>query len=99
MSLFTRLWPARTAHTHLQRILQGNAGMKTSSIVLFALAALAVFGGLSAYIWVSMGDVSISWMGLLAMVLGVVLSLALGIGLMALVYFSNKRGYDDEAGR
>jgi hypothetical protein len=27
-----------------------------------------------------------------------VLSLGLGIGLMALVYFSNKRGYDDEAG-
>jgi hypothetical protein len=45
-----------------------------------------------------MADVEISWMGLLAMALGVVFSLALGIGLMALVYFSNKRGYDDEAG-
>jgi hypothetical protein len=45
-----------------------------------------------------MADVTISWRGLLAMGVGVVLSLALGIGLMSLVYFSNKRGYDDEAG-
>ncbi|MBK1668613.1 hypothetical protein CKO28_11285 [Rhodovibrio sodomensis] len=72
--------------------------MKTGSIVLCALAVLAAVGGLSAYIWVAMGDVTISWMGLLAMGLGVVFSLGLGIGLMALVYFSNKHGYDDEAG-
>ena len=73
--------------------------MNTGSIVLLALAALAAVSGLSAYTWISMGDVEISWMGLLAMGLGVVFSLGLGIGLMALVYFSNKRGYDDEAGQ
>lgn len=73
--------------------------MNTGSIVLLALAALAAIGGLSAYTWIAMGDVEISWIGLLAMGLGVVFSLALGIGLMALVYFSNKRGYDDEAGQ
>lgn len=73
--------------------------MNTGSIVLLALAALAAVGGLSAYTWISMGDVEISWMGLFAMGLGVVFSLGLGIGLMALVYFSNKRGYDDEAGQ
>lgn len=72
--------------------------MKTGTIALLALATLAAVAGLSAYIWLSMGDVAISWKGLLAMGLGVVFSLALGIGLMALVYFSNKRGYDDEAG-
>ncbi len=73
--------------------------MNTGSIVLLALAALAAVGGLSAYTWISMADVEISWIGLLAMGLGVVFSLALGIGLMALVYFSNKRGYDDDAGQ
>jgi 1,4-dihydroxy-2-naphthoate octaprenyltransferase len=72
--------------------------MKTGTIALLALAVLAAVGGLSAYIWLSMDDVAISWMGLLAMAVGVVFSLALGIGLMSLVYFSNKRGYDDEAG-
>jgi hypothetical protein len=33
------------------------------------------------------------------MVLGVGLSLALGIGLMALVFYSNRSGHDDEVGR
>ncbi len=33
-----------------------------------------------------------------AMVLGMVVTLGLGIGLMALVFFSNRRGYDDQAG-
>ncbi len=73
--------------------------MRTGPIVLLALFALVVFGGLSAYIWLTMADVAISWQGLLAMGLGVGFSLALGIGLMALVYYSNKRGYDDEAGQ
>ncbi|MDZ7713315.1 MAG: hypothetical protein U5L06_09480 [Rhodovibrio sp.] len=73
--------------------------MNTGSIVLLALAALAAIGGLSAYTWISMGDVEISWMGLLAWGSVSVFSLALGMGLMALVYFSNKRGYDDEAGQ
>jgi hypothetical protein len=72
--------------------------MRTGTFVLLALGALVVVCGLSAYTWVSMADVTISWRGLLAMGVGVVLSLALGIGLMSLVYFSNKRGYDDEAG-
>jgi hypothetical protein len=72
--------------------------MKTGTIVVLALAALTAVGGLSAYSWISMADVAISWQGLLAMAAGVILSLGLGIGLMALVYFSNKRGYDDEAG-
>ena len=73
--------------------------MRTGTVVLLALVALTVFGGLSLYIWLTMADVAISWRGLLAMGLGVGFSLALGIGLMALVYFSNKHGYDDEAGR
>jgi len=73
--------------------------MRTGTLVLLALTALAGIAGISAYTWVSMGDVAISWRGLLAMGLGIAFSLALGIGLMALVYFSNKRGYDDEAGR
>ena len=73
--------------------------MRTGTLVLLALTALAGIAGISAYTWVSMGDIAISWRGLLAMGLGIAFSLALGIGLMALVYFSNKRGYDDEAGR
>jgi hypothetical protein len=34
-----------------------------------------------------------------AMLLGIFFSLAVGIGLMALVFFSSRKGFDDEASR
>jgi hypothetical protein len=37
--------------------------------------------------------------GYLAMTLGVVFSLLVGIALMALLFYSSRHGYDDEAGR
>ncbi|MBT5812586.1 MAG: hypothetical protein HOI19_19605, partial [Rhodospirillaceae bacterium] len=48
------------------------------------------------YVWFEMGDVAISWHGVVAMVLGVVLSFLVGAGLMALVFYSNRKGFDDE---
>lgn len=42
-----------------------------------------------------MGPVDIGFHGAFAMTLGVVLSLALGIGLMALVFVSSRRGIDE----
>jgi hypothetical protein len=36
--------------------------------------------------------------GWAALVLGVVVTLALGIGLMALVFISNRRGFDEPGG-
>lgn len=33
--------------------------------------------------------------GYVAMILGIVFSVALGAGLMALVFYSNRKGYDD----
>jgi len=46
-------------------------------------------------LWTSIGDSEISAAGWLAMGLGVIVTLALGIGLMALVFISNRRGYDE----
>jgi hypothetical protein len=46
--------------------------------------------------WQRIGAVDIGFDGTLALVLGVVVSLALGIGLMRLVFFSSRRGYDDD---
>jgi hypothetical protein len=36
--------------------------------------------------------------GWVAMALGIVATLALGVGLMALVFISNRRGYDEPDG-
>lgn len=69
--------------------------MKTALVigVLIALLAVALVFGIAG--WTLDGaDVTISPHGILALILGGVGTLALG-GLMFLVFYSNRRGYDD----
>ena len=54
-----------------------------------------MIGIVIAAAWTGIGDSEISVAGWLAMGLGVVVTLALGIGLMALVFISSRRGYDE----
>jgi hypothetical protein len=58
-------------------------------------AVILVIGFVIAAAWIGIGDSEISGAGWLAMGLGVVVTLALGIGLMALVFISSRRGYDE----
>jgi hypothetical protein len=64
-------------------------------VVLLGLLLLAVAIGFWA--WQQMADVEISRQGLIALALGVVLTILLGAGLMSLVFFSARRGYDERA--
>lgn len=63
-----------------------------------AAAAVAAVVIVIAIFWNQLGASQISIGGWLAMVFGVIVTLALGIGLMALVFISSRRGYD-EGGR
>lgn len=72
--------------------------MKAWQIVLGLGIALAVVIALTAYTWFQMADTEMSWNGIAAMLGGVGLSLALGMGLMALVFYSHRSGHDDEVG-
>ena len=72
-------------------------GLIILSIVLLAILAFSV-GGL-AVAWRMAGNTAMSVHGYVALAIGVVASLALGGGLMALAFFSSRRGYDDEQGR
>ena len=65
--------------------------------IAVALATIVVVGVLAvvASLWAALGDTEISAAGWAAMVLGVLVALALGIGLMALVFFSSRHGYDE----
>ena len=69
--------------------------MKTA--LLFAslggILALSVWG--SVVIWTSVENVELSGHGIFAMILGLFFSLALGAGLMALVFYSSRAGFDD----
>ena len=66
--------------------------------VVIAAAVVLVIGTVIAVLWTNIGESEISGAGWLAMTLGVIVTLALGVGLMALVFFSNRHGYD-EVGR
>jgi hypothetical protein len=64
-------------------------------LVLGGLLAAALFAAAAA--WVAVGDIPLSGHGIVALVLGVLASLALGVGLMFLVFYSSRRGYDEDA--
>ena len=53
----------------------------------------------SLRMWIDLGDVGISAHGFIALALGTILSLALGMGLMYLVFYSSRHGHDDDIGR
>jgi len=63
--------------------------------VVIAAAVILIIGIVIAAEWTGIGDSDISGAGWLAMGLGVIVTLALGVGLMALVFISNRRGYDE----
>jgi hypothetical protein len=63
----------------------------TTIAVTAVLGVCVVIGG----VWSGIDDSEISSAGWLAMGFGTVATLALGIGLMALVFISNRRGYDE----
>lgn len=69
---------------------------KLGYAVAAALALAAM--GVAWQAWQSMVNVQISVAGMAAMILGAVAALALGGGLIALMFISNRRGIDDEAG-
>ena len=59
------------------------------------LAALVAIG---VYAWVSLSDGQMSANGYIALVLGSLGTIALAGGLMGLLVYSNRSGYDDQAG-
>ena len=64
--------------------------------VLFALLALSVW--FAGYGWTHIGGDPIPSYGYVAIAGGAVLSLVVGVGLMALVFYSSRHGYDDLSG-
>ena len=63
--------------------------------VLLGLLILAIAIGFWA--WQQIGSVEIGTHGWIALGLGAVLTFAVGAGLMALMFFSARHGYDDRA--
>lgn len=49
----------------------------------------------AATVWVSLGGPPMQASGYIAMIAGIVFSLIIGCGLMALLFYSSRRGYDE----
>jgi hypothetical protein len=73
----------------------GKKAPSTWVAVGIAVAAVAAVAVVIARFWTSIGTSEISFAGWLAMALGIVATLGLGIGLMSLVFISSRRGYDE----
>ena len=73
-----------------------GSGLGTGLTVLTLLGLLAACTAVAVYLWTSLKGVEMSGHGWAAMILGIIFTLVLGVGLMALVFISNKRGYDDD---
>ena len=68
--------------------------MKGALLILPLLALLGVALWWAIYAWNSV-DVEMSIHGYIAMILGIVFSLVIGCGLMALMFYSSRHGYDE----
>lgn len=67
--------------------------MKTGGILALTalLLLLATAASWAVYAWTRVGDVSMSMHGWIAMTLGIVFSLIVGVGLMGLVFYSARK--------
>jgi hypothetical protein len=71
--------------------------MRTIALITLFGSLLAVAGFVAVSSWNELAGAQLSWHGYLALGLGAGLSTALGVGLMALVFYSNRRGHDEFA--
>ncbi|WFU76857.1 hypothetical protein QA642_04825 [Bradyrhizobium sp. CB2312] len=71
---------------------------KGSWAILAALLTLCAASAVVCYLgWISAAGTDVSRAGYAALVLGVVCSLVVGVGLMALIFYSSRAGYDEPA--
>jgi protein-S-isoprenylcysteine O-methyltransferase Ste14 len=72
-----------------------NLGQAIVLMVLFAMLLFAIVWSMMA--WTSAEDAEMSIHGWIALALGTIFSLVIGCGLMALMFYSSRSGYDDTA--
>jgi hypothetical protein len=63
--------------------------------VVAVLSAFLVAAGIIGYLGWTSTDTDVPTSGYVAMALGVIFSLVVGVGLMALIFYSSRKGYDE----
>ena len=80
---------AENSSSHYMRV------MRKLAVLLPLLAFLAASLWFAYYVWASDAGPPLPASAYVAMALGVLFSLVVGIGLMALVFYSHRHGYDE----
>lgn len=73
--------------------------MRSVFTLVVLLGLLLASSAVGFWVWQELGDVEISRHGWIALGLGAAATFLVGAGLMALVFFSHRRGYDERANR
>ena len=68
---------------------------KTGAFVAAFLALCVI--AVAVYLWKSLGNVDMGVAGYIALIAGGLAAFALGAGLMMLLFYSNRAGYDEGA--
>ena len=71
--------------------------MKTALVIVGLLALLGVTIGWAIWGWQQIAGTAMGFQGWLAMILGVVFTVVVGCGLMGLMFYSSRYGYDERA--
>jgi len=71
--------------------------MRTAALIAILLAILAAAMFFAFGLWNAVDFPGIPTAGYVAMGLGIVFSLVIGCGLMALLFYSSRHGYDEAA--
>ena len=71
--------------------------MRKLALILPLLAILGASVWWAISLWSSVEGPPMPWAGYAAMWLGIAFSLAIGCGLMALMFYSSRHGYDEQA--
>jgi hypothetical protein len=71
--------------------------MRSAFTLVVLLCLLAASAGVALWVWREIGEVEIGAHGWIALGLGVALTFLVGAGLMALMFYSARRGYDERA--
>jgi len=75
-----------------------RSGLAGRWIVVTVLLLLLVATAVLAYLgWTSAGNIEVPTSAYVAMAFGVIFSVVVGVGLMTLVFYSSRKGYDEPA--
>jgi hypothetical protein len=87
---------ARTArHPSRQRSATARSGAGSWTIILVLLLLLVATDFVAYVGWTLEDGIEVSTAGYVAMAAGVLFSLIVGCGLMALIFYSSRNGYDE----